>query len=293
MLCRWPTLMIPVFALAPIFLGCGDSSVDATKRQVTLSFQARVGTKPADCSSLYSGLGSSGADARLSDARLFASEFELRASSGEWIAVDLDSSNWQRNGVALLDFEDATGACTDTGTSGTNKTVTGQVPSGSYDAVRFRVGVPFDLNHVDSVSGDPPLNVPGMFWTWQGGHKFLRVDWMVEGGAVPRWNVHIGSTGCDSSAPTEAPTSRCSRPNTVPVQVDAFDVDADVIDVDLASLVETADIAANKTGTSPGCMSGPDEPQDCTPVFSSLGLRFDDGNCIENCVGQTVFSKMK
>ena len=283
-------VLIAILTICAVQGACSDEEDPATPHDVSITFQALVGAQPADCASVYSGLGDSGVEARLADARLFVSQVELRASTGEWQTVELVDSEWQHDGVALLDFEDGTGACADSGTNETNTLVAGVVPNGLYDGVRFRVEVPFELNHVDNATAPAPFNVPGMFWTWPGGDKFLRVDWMVTGGSVPRWNVHIGSTGCMSTAPTEAPTARCSRPNASRIEVSDFDVDSDILTIDLAAIVTLADLSANTQDTPPGCMSSPSEPQDCAAVFSSLGLSFDAGDCVENCSTQTIFS---
>lgn len=274
--------------LLPLTLAaCGD---DAARLDITLPVRATVAGAPVDCTTTYTDLGTSGASARLADARLFLSQPQLRDATGAWIDLELDETAFQHGPVALLDFEDATGACADSGTPETNTTITGSIPDGDYDALRVHIGVPFDLNHVDNTTAPAPLNVPGMFWIWQGGYKFVRVDWLVDQGAVPRWNIHIGSTGCVSSAPTEAPTETCARPNTSTVEITGMNLQTDTLDIDLAALVANADLIGNTTDTPPGCMSSATEPDDCTPVFSALGMNFDDGQCQDTCAGQTTLS---
>lgn len=269
-----------------IAAGCGgDDSTD-----VELAFEANVAGSAVSCSTSYTNLGTSNASAQLADARLFVSGLQLRDQDGNWVAVELDESPFQHQDVALLDFEDGTAACADSGTSEINKVVTGTVADGTYDAVRYDIGVPFALNHNNNATATAPLNVPGMFWTWQGGYKFVRVDWAVTGGVIPRWNVHIGSTMCASNAPTEAPTEACARGNLASVELTDFDPATDTLDIDLSALVASSDIALNSTDTPPGCMSSPGEPDDCTPVFAALGMNFGDGACAESCNGQTTFS---
>jgi uncharacterized repeat protein (TIGR04052 family) len=279
------------FAAATLAGGCGSEMEGDLPIEVSLRFRATVGGLDANCSSTYSGIGSSGAQVQLADARLFVSQLEARRSSdGSWAEIELDETLWQRNGVALLDFEDGTGACADSGTAARNTAITGTVAAGSYDGVRFRVGVPFALNHIDNATAAPPFNVPGMYWAWQGGYKFLRVDWLVERGAVARWNIHLGSTGCVSAAPTEPPGYACARPNTPAVELGPLDLASATVDVDLAALVAGADLSSNGANTPPGCMSGHGEPGDCPPVFAALGLSFADGGCVQSCAGQVLFS---
>src|SRR5690606_39726454 len=65
----------------------------------------------------------------------------------------------------------------------------------------------FALNHLDASTAPSPLNFTAMFWSWQSGYKFLRVDT-----ADDTFRVHLGSTGCSSPGPSRPPTS-CSAPN--------------------------------------------------------------------------------
>lgn len=286
--------LVGAIAAATLSACSSQSTTESVATQkVSLAFRASVGGAPADCSTTYTGLGSSNMEVQLADARLFLSEIEIRNTAGTWEKLELDESPWQHQGVALLDFEDGTGACADSGTADTNKILTGRAPQGTYDAVRFRVGVPFELNHIDNAVEPLPLNSPGMYWTWQGGHKFLRVDWMVKGGAVPRWNVHLGSTGCASAAKTEAPAAPCSKPNLPAITIESFSLDSAAIDLDLGALIRSADVAMNTQDSPPGCMSSPTEPEDCVAVFSSLGLGFEQGDCVNGCAGQSVFAVAK
>ena len=38
------------------------------------------------------------------------------------------------------------------GTTATNTSIRGTYPAGSYTGIKFTVGVPFDLNHLDSTT---------------------------------------------------------------------------------------------------------------------------------------------
>ncbi|MCB9519802.1 MAG: metallo-mystery pair system four-Cys motif protein [Myxococcales bacterium] len=268
-----------------------DAALDAdAPLAVTLQFEATVSGVPAACGTSYSDLGSTGATAQLADARVFLSGIELGTADGSWVDVRVDDSTWQNDGVALLDFEDGTAACADSGTAELNDVVTGAVPAGVYTRLRFDVGIPFAQNHLDSATAPSPLNQPGMFWAWQGGYKFVRVDWAVDGGAVPRWNTHIGSTGCVSDAPTVAPAEECGRPNMATVELDGFDPATSTIVVDLGALVAGVDLKTSVVDSPPGCMSSPAEAADCGGVASALGMSFDSGACADGCAGQTVFS---
>jgi len=275
---RFPLLLV----LAAACSGATNEEVVPTQA-VTLTFAGVVGSEPAACGVSYD-LG--GVTAELADARLFVSEVALRVD-GEWSPVTLDDTDWQQADLALLDFEDGTAGCADSGTAETNDTLTGAVAEGStIDGIRLSVGIPFASNHLDSATAPAPLNTPGMFWTWQAGYKFVRIDWMVEG--AERWNVHLGSTGCVSDAPTKAPAEACSAPNRAIVELNV-DPTAEAVTIDLAELVAGADLAFNVVDSPPGCMSSPTEGDDCEPVFANLGLDFATGECVSDCTDQGVF----
>lgn len=273
----------------------GTEEVHGTDhRSLRLAFQASVAGAPVDCRRAYPDLGTGATTASVADARLYISAIELESEVGEWMPLRLDTdSPWQYEDIALLDFEDGEGACADSGNADLNASVRGDVPAGiSFRRLRFQIGVPFALNHNDSATAPAPLNVPAMYWTWQGGYKFLRLDWALAGGA--RWNIHLGATGCASAAKTEAPTEPCARSNRPHIVTETFELtpDADTLTVhlDFARLVAGSDLELNSPDTPPGCQSSPAEPEDCGPVFAELGLDFDEGACVDDCAQQSLVS---
>lgn len=280
-------LIALIAAAAATACASGPDDSGTLGQSLTLDLTATLGGQPVSCSSEVAA-GTGDTPVQLADARAYLSAIELRDGEGRWVPLTLDETDWQHDGVALVDFEDGTGACADSGTADTNTAVSGSVPEGTYDAVRFDLGVPFALNHNDSATAPAPLNAPGMFWTWQGGYKFARVDFAVQSDPPSRWNVHLGSTGCVSDAPVIAPDEPCSRPNRPTIEVE-LDPDADALQIDLLALVGGSDLSANTADTPPGCMSNPAEPDDCTPVFDALGLDFATGSCTTDCADQDVF----
>lgn len=266
-----------------LLAGCpGDADI-----AFTLDFAAFVGDTPAACGTALA-LGTANTAGELADARVFLSNLSLQNEAGDWVSVALDDNDWQGSGIALLDFEDGTGLCADSGTSQMNTQITGTVADDVYTAVRFDVGVPFESNHLDSATAPAPLNAPGMFWAWQAGYKFVRVDFAVPSADPTRWNVHIGSMECASDAPTVGPDAACGRPSLATITLDGG-LDGPIA-LDLGALVSTVDVAANTAETPPGCMSSPMEPADCAPAFAALGLSFDSGTCDGDCDGQQLFS---
>jgi uncharacterized repeat protein (TIGR04052 family) len=181
-----------------------------------------------------------------------------------------------KNGVTLIDLENATGLCAEEGTRATNALVRGSVPRGDYVGIRWTFGVPFALNHTDTVGAPAPLNSAAMAWSWQFGRKFAKIDLGAPNGASDGWQepaffVHVGSTGCTGS-PETGETVNCRAPNRTTVRLRSFDPARQKIVVDLRKLVAGDDLKVNG-GDAPGCMSGPADPE-CGSVFGALGIRW-------------------
>jgi uncharacterized repeat protein (TIGR04052 family) len=149
--------------------------------------------------------------------------------------------------------------------------------------------VPFDLNHADLTTQPSPLNVAAMYWAWALGHKFLRLDIVVEGvEGIEGWDVHLGSALCASAGPTTPPASECDRVNRPSIRLTGFDPATDTVVLDLAALLADSDLSTD-AGGSPGCQSSPDDAGDCTPLFPNLGLDFATGDCLDDCQAQSAF----
>jgi uncharacterized repeat protein (TIGR04052 family) len=254
---------ILVGALALVGIGCGSSS----GQTVTIEFAAKVGAEDFVCGDTYDNLGAENDSVQLSDFRFFVQDVELKNASGDYVAVALAANPWQTGDVTLLDFEDG---CNDFGTPEMNIVVTGTVPAGTYDGLRFEMGVPFDLNHDNPATAAPPLNRTTMQWNWQGGYKFIRLDSGTF--SMTDWRMHLGSTGCDGD-PVAGGTTMCDNSNRVEVEFTSFDPAADTVVADFEALVEGAALSVNQPETPFGCMAGPTDT-DCAPMFDNLGLPF-------------------
>jgi uncharacterized repeat protein (TIGR04052 family) len=264
---RTAVTLVVTLALGVLGSGCGDEDGGSSSQAVTVQFSAKVGAEDFVCGNTYDGLGADDSSLELIDFRFFVQDVELKNADGDYVPLALDTNAWQTGSVTLLDFEDG---CGDLGSEETNSVVTGTVPEGAYDGIRFKMGVPFDLNHANPATAPSPLNVTPMQWDWQGGHKFLRID----SGSVSAtdWRMHLGSTGCDGD-PVAGGTTSCSTPNRVDVELESFDPAIDRVVADFAALVEGAALDENQADTPVGCMSGPMD-SDCGPLFESLGLPF-------------------
>jgi uncharacterized repeat protein (TIGR04052 family) len=279
------SLTVPVAAPMLFLVACAEeaeSEPTPAERTVEIAFAAMVGDQPAACGTTYTDVGASGAEMELQDLRFYVSELTLITADDQLVEVELEASDWQSQGVALLDFEDGTSACSANGNAQMNDHVHGTVPDLDYVGLRFTLGIPEALNHQDVATADAPFDTGSMFWVWQSGYKFVRID-MRNNAEAPdnNWFVHLGSGGCVSAAPVDAPETACARPNRPTYTFAAFDPDSDTVVLDIAGLLEGVDILVDTPDTPFGCMSNPGEPDDCTRLFRNLGLDFATGGAAD------------
>jgi uncharacterized repeat protein (TIGR04052 family) len=202
------------------------------------------------------------------DFRFYVHDVQLVPMAGEPVSVALDQDGtWQHRNVALLDFENASGTCAN-GTSLTNAVIRGRVdaPAGTrWAGLRLKLGVPQALNHQNPATAPSPLNLSTLFWAWQSGYKFARIDGRSGSNAV---NIHIGSAGCTGS-PTMG-TVNCTEPNRPEVVLTGFDPAQNVVVADLARLLATTDVSRDQGG-APGCMGSASDPE-CRTIFPAFGI---------------------
>lgn len=164
-----------------IALGCyGVGQAQSDTKEVTINFEAWVGDEEFVCGKSYDNIGVSKSTITPTDFRFYVSDVALVDGDGNAVPVELEQDGqWQYQNVALLDFENGLDAC-DNGTAKTRTMVVGTIPEGDYTSLQFTLGVPKKLNHKDSAIAPSPLNLTSMWWNWQGGYKFLRVDLQPE-----------------------------------------------------------------------------------------------------------------
>ncbi|MET1254028.1 MbnP family copper-binding protein [Aliikangiella maris] len=141
-------------------------------------------------------------------------------------------------------------------------TLQSTVPATGIKQIRFSLGVPFDLNHQNPMTQPSPLNQPDMFWTWQLGHKFMRLELTT---SQQDWIFHLGSTGCQSASSMRAPSTQCKHPNLVDITLENFQADK-TIQVDLFQLIRSIDFL-----DEPACQSEQHSAL-CQKLFSRLGI---------------------
>ena len=140
--------------------------------------------------------------------------------------------------------------------------------SANITDIRFTLGVPFELNHLNPLTQPSPINDSSMFWGWRGGHKFMRVELVSQG---DDWLFHLGSIGCKALSPVRAPKSECLHPNRVSVSL-PFTEKTSAIKFDLAVLLH--DIALTRENS---CQSAVDE-ESCKTLFKNLNMAADSNN---------------
>jgi uncharacterized repeat protein (TIGR04052 family) len=239
--------------------------------EVQIRFAAKVGPDDLACGRSYPNVGTTKSTITPRDFRFYVHNVRLVDTAGKETPVLLkQDEKWQLDNVALLDFENATGACGN-GTPDINSTVSGTVPAGSYKGLHFTLGVPFEKNHTDPLAQPSPLNLTALAWAWNGGRKFARLDFSSTG--VPRgYAIHLGSTGCTPDETKNTIPTKCSSPNRVEVFLPDFDPAKDVVVADLGALLADSNVDQGGKMMS-GCMSGP-ETSACGPLFLHLGLDF-------------------
>jgi uncharacterized repeat protein (TIGR04052 family) len=240
--------------------------------EIRLRFQAKVGAEDLSCGKSYKAVGTTQSTITPRDFRFYIHDVRLLAEDGQEVPLKLrQDEKWQLDNLALLDFEDATGACGN-GTPDKNDLVIGDVPAGHrFTGVKFILGVPFEKNHTDPSAAPAPLNLTALSWVWNAGRKFARLDFSSTG--APRgYAIHLGSTACTPSENKNAAPNTCANPNLAVVELRGFNPAKDAIVADLGALLADSNVDAAGKMMS-GCMSGTQTPA-CGPLFLHLGLNF-------------------
>ncbi len=247
-------LPLLICLLLPL-VGCTRPAIDGS-----LTFNARWGDVAIGCGKPVAGL-------ELNDLRFFLHAVELLGADGPVKAELIDDDYWQQANVAMVDLEDGSGACQN-GTGDRRAEVRFRVPEGDYRGIRFTIGVPFELNHADPLTAEPPLDDTAMHWHWRSGYKFIRAG-IARGDT--KFVLHTGSVACEG---TVQDITGCKRPNRHTVELpDYVPGGGHQINVDLAELFRGTDLESDD---GMECISAPDDAS-CVAPFAALGLDFDTG----------------
>lgn len=254
-----------------LLTGCGGDD-DSAERRAVVEFHAQVNGRDFTCGATYSnvGVGQPGTY-QITDWRFYVHDVELVKADGSRRALELDQDGvWQYQKVALLDLRRDCGG----GALPTNAVVAGTIANDPYTGICFKVGIPYELNHVNDATAPSPLNSSGMLWNWRGGRKFIRIDGVGDPANIKQaFHIHLGSTECPGSNPNAPPTAACGYPNIAEFCLDNFDVDQDHLVMDIGKALEASNVAVDTPNTAPGCMSGNSDPE-CIPIMPRLNLDF-------------------
>lgn len=208
--------------------------------------------------------------------QFYVSDVWLQRHDGTWKEFSLSKdSTWQNGQVALLDLGP--------GSQG-NRSVTGTVDAGEYSGIRFSVAVPFGLNHANPVSAGAPLDRPELYWTWQSGYKFFRLEFQHDSHA---YAFHLGSTGCSSASALRPPLQACAQPNIVRVELPSFDPGRHRIAIRASSL-----ISIFRQGNQSSCSGDYASDPTCSMAYAAAGLDHHTGSCVGPdgiCTSQQIF----
>jgi uncharacterized repeat protein (TIGR04052 family) len=210
------------------------------------------------------------------DLRFYVHNVELIGTDGAAIPFELFTRlPWQEPRVALIDLVGASDA-------DRNLALHGDFAGGqTFSGVRFVVGVPFALNHANPLTAGEPLNRADLFWTWQAGYKFLRVDLAGDQG---EWSFHLGSTGCASASAVRPPESPCAQPNLMHVELSGIDPLREPIRVHADEIVESMRVQGAAT-----CTGNYMHDSGCKDIFSKTGLDPSSGACPHARCEQQLF----
>jgi uncharacterized repeat protein (TIGR04052 family) len=212
--------------------------------------------------------------------QFYLHDIVLISEAGKTYPLSLKShAPWQSDRVALLDFAGATTK---------RAVVEGSAMRDRYTGVRFVIGVPFDLNHANQLTATAPLDRADMFWSWQSGYKFLRLD-LAAGEHEAAF--HLGSTGCSSASVLRPPQQPCAQPNRIRVELTGFDPLTQPIEMHVSEIV--AALGANETRACTGDYS----QASCAQAFAATGLDALTGECLgagdaaeRPCMQQRLFT---
>jgi hypothetical protein len=113
----------------------------------------------------------------------------LKFYVSEFALVDTNGAEKPLPGLALVDFSDSAAR-----EDGYAKVVIKALP-GVFSGIKFSVGVPYDLNHRDVSLQEHPLGPDvGMFWVWNSGYIFHKIEGKVDSADSSRnFFYHVGA----------------------------------------------------------------------------------------------------
>ena len=201
--------------------------------------------------------------------QFFISHIEYGSAEKGWQKVNLAPTPFQAHDTVLLGTNCLSAKQQAGSLKNSNWTIELEPLPGAginkNSAIRFTLGVPFEVNHLNPISQKSPLNLPSMFWVWQTGHKFMRLELAANN---EQWLFHLGSTGCKSASAMRAPKQACRYPNRFNFELPlAINSDGRLaLNFDLATLLNNVDLTLSSS-----CQSEQNKLS-CQQLFNNLSL---------------------
>lgn len=242
-------------SLLPGLTGCADN----VKQPQVIEFTPTLDGEKIDCQSTMEIRGNNW---KLNQLLFFIADVEVESSDGRWQSADLIISDNQTNDLSLLGINCANDS------SGQWQLQMQGLESDNAQSLRFKLGVPFEENHKNPLMQPSPLNDSSMFWVWQTGHKFLRLEMekrvnvLGEDNIDGNWVFHLGSTGCSAKSALRAPLEPCQYDNYETFKI-PFPRDGN-ISFELSALLKGLELNRESS-----CQSVQDNPS-CEILFSNL-----------------------
>ena len=243
----WRLIILGMFVI--VTGGCSDNSGQSTLTVSPMFKQQRL-----SCHSLLN------IDDKIwqyQTLQFFISQVAVKNNNGQWRLWEMKENAQQTSNIALLGEDCLTNNSAQNGRWQLD--FKSAIDIKNVERIRFMVGIPFKDNHLNPLRQTSPLNESSMFWVWQTGHKFLRLEMKSED---DNWLFHLGSTGCESASVMRSPANECAQPNRIYVE---FDLDnKGEIMFDLAQLLEGINLNADSR-----CLSAPNNVT-CQQLFNNM-----------------------
>lgn len=213
--------------------------------------------------------------------RFYVHDVAFRDARGRWVKPGQpEGLQHVGQGVWLVDLDDA--QCDPEFSPQVHRALPMSLPRGTYDAMRFNLGVPESLNHNDPLAAPPHLALTSMHWGWQAGYRFFRLDGELDDGVS--YAVHLGSTRCTGEVGREISCARANRATFVLEGAWFATSDVAHLNLDVAALLKGVDWQAPQ-----GCMGNAEEG-DCERILGNLGLNPETGAPVESVRSQVFTS---
>ncbi len=197
--------------------------------------------------------------------QFFISSVELKNNKGEWQKAAFIKSAHQTNKSALLG--EHCNPSNENSKANWQLKLDDNIALTNNSHIRFDLGLPFTVNHLNPLTQESPLNIPTMFWGWQKGHKFLRLEMTSNN---DNWLFHLGSVGCKAASPLRAPKQACRYHNRYNFEL-PISKENNKITLDLSALLNNLTITEQTS-----CQSSPNEAS-CQTLFSNLREKNEHG----------------